>query len=273
MNEINRRALLGAAGVASAGLALAGCSETCEADGNGSIGNETGQLGSHGDCKIYGDPVNSGYDKPFQAKELCVVYIQFDKSPGPNIIQGYILLTGSPDDTEIEKIAQAALQQLATGQGSVAFYETRYNFDRFSFRAPTRIVLFIDNPDTEVRFGSDLLPPQVDLEHVVRFTPVTGLSANPGVAPSFKDATPNQNFYALKRLAIANLTGKVAYSLNYLNVNTDGSQITGIPYTNYMRWWRHSINIHLLVAPKHVGGPAWIPLVLDPDTGNMGSNP
>jgi hypothetical protein len=271
MSEIDRRALLGSVvgagligGVAGAGLTLVG-SRQCT--GSPSAGGK-GELITEGYCEHHGDPPST--PKAFTPEEMCVVYIKFDGSPAPSVTQGYIDNLQQTDDPYLETLANAALKELAgSGDSTVTFYTKRYNFNLFSFRGPTKVVIFVDNLDTKIRFCEEI--PGTKSDHAIRFTAFTGLSSIAHV-PSFRPTKYNKNFYGLDRVKIDGLAGPAAYWLNFLNRHDiTNRQLRNVDHSDFQKWWTYSMNIHLLM--KSPDNTVWMPLVLDPDTGNMGSNP
>jgi hypothetical protein len=271
MSDIDRRTLLVTAGgagliggVAGGGLALVGCKYGPFKQADVPVDD----MSPSGYCANHGDPPNT--PKSFTPEEMCVVYIKFDGGPAPSVTQGYIDNLIHTDDTYLQGLANEALKELAgIGTHSVSFYLKRYNFNLFSFRCPTKVVIFVDNPDTKIRFCEE--PQGAASEYVIRFTAFTGRSSDPH-APSFRPTRFNQNFYGVDRITINGLAGPAAYWFNFLNrKNATTTQIQHVNYNNYQTWWSYSMNIHLLA--KSPDDSTWIPLVLDPDTGNMGSNP
>jgi hypothetical protein len=286
MTEINRRALLGAAGVAGAGLALSSC---CGEKGPDKQSGYTGAAlnpgyggGPIGESELWGDTVNR--PKPrntsgsFVPAYLCAAYVRFEAT-GVVILQGHVKLTAAEgqDETKQNDIARKLLMELkaptaAPGPPLATVLYKDSNFENMSLNGKQVLVIFIDNPKDYVRFVSDDdMWDRPDgtrekfLEHVIRFTKYS--SVKPGV-----EVMPNYNFANLKPIAMgAPFDGELAYRLDFWNVDNAGGQIQATPGDEKTHY-RYSMNIYLKMGTNPRGGKT-IATVLDPDTGNMGSKP
>ena len=291
MTDIDRRTLFGAMG---AGLVLAGCSsKPKDEDSKGELSGKLkesgcGSVGSGaGESELWGDSVTR--ERPrrlppgtlFKPEYLCAAYIRFEKD-GIVVRQGHVRLTGTAVDSETEQaqIAQKLLTALKS-PGSPTGVNVEFqseNFENFSLNGPQVLVLFVDNDPNLARFVSTAdMPPQRPgkdpenyLEHIVRFTQFSGVTLG-------EEVQKNYNFYALKPVspALQGFDSPLAYRLNFWNLDASGNPIKAKkdePATHY----RYSMNIYLRYAAKLAGaggGKASFPVILDPDTGNMGSNP
>jgi hypothetical protein len=125
-------------------------------------------------------------------------------------------------------------------------------------------VVFVDNDPQNIGFDDRFGP-----DNIIRFTQFRG--SNPSLI-----AKENNAFFNLRRLEFASpgpLRARIAYQLEFWNTNVDGEPIeatAACPTTHYI----YSMNIHLKMAVKKRGTETlWVPIILDPDTGNMGGLP
>lgn len=278
MTQIDRRALLGVAG---SGLLLAGCSRKASRDNNG-----TGSPA--GECEKFGDLVNKpapGTYTPsnFSPKTLCVVFIVHD-SEGVKARHGYW-------NAELDIAAQAkrCMKEISTGNYTATTngpIRVEENFHRFGFNSTTKIYFFVNNPRDEFGF----MPGGV--EHKIRFAPI---SSNPGVKAKIQK---NYAFYNMQKVDFSLIgtavqwpfsANSIGYSLDYWNLDEGGNEIKNIPYDDAENYHLLSMNIHLLLKkrtlPQQMSiplpnnapwGTPWtdyLPMVVDPDTGNMGGVP
>ena len=288
MTAIDRRTLFGAMG---AGLLVAGCRRGSKPDtvkkdeGCGEVGT------SSGEHKVWGDTVNRPRPRgvsastAFTPEYVCAAYIRFDPD-GIFVRQGYVQLTGNAVNSESDQnaIAVKLLHELKapTSNPPVNVEFLSSNFDDFSMNGKQVLVLFVDNLPSFVRFvgdadmqpGTSTIPRENYLEHIVRFTQFSGRIYG-------KEMEKNHAFCALKPIDLSGegFAGPIAYRLNYWNRTLLGGDINSMsnrPDKNHPETWRQfSMNIHLKMTAKPTGsGPTvTFPVVLDPDTGNMGSNP
>jgi hypothetical protein len=298
MTAIDRRTLVGALG---AGLVLASCrpgpKDGCGKKDEGGMPDESGKLresepgdvvgSASGESELWGESVTQprppgvSHGTPFKPGYLCAAYIRFDQG-GILVRQGHVRLTGTAvgSETEQGQIAQKLLTALKN-PGSAAGVNVEFpseNFENFSFNGQQVVVLFVDNDPALARFVSaaDMPPakpgkPQENfLEHIVRFTQFSGVTLG-------EEVQKNYNFCALKPVspALQGFDTPLAYRLNFWNRDDSGGPIKAQkdkPDTQY----RYSMNIYLRYAAKLAGaGGASVsfPVILDPDGGNMGSNP
>lgn len=276
MTDIDRRTLIGLAG---AGLVLAGCTpetrdnvivddgEDCEGEGE-----------EFGECSLWGHtvnrptPLNVPPGTVFSADYLCAAYIRFEA--GAMIIrQGHVQLTGNAKTNENDQnvIAQKLLRVLKfpTETTDIVVQFRHDNFDNFSLNGKQVLVLCVDNLPQVARFvtAADMPSSENVLEHIVRFTKYSGTD--------YKVVKKNHNFCAIKRIdpPTSDFEGPDAYRLNFWNRTPSGSQINA-QSSNSTTHFRYSMNIHLKMAVNPtVAGSRMLPIILDPDTGNMGSNP
>lgn len=272
MTDIDRRTLIGLAG---AGLVLAACDDDTKnnvivADGKDCEGDGD----AFGECSLWGDPVtkqrppNVSSTTVFSADYLCAAYIRFEG--GAMIIrQGHVELTGDAktDENEQNGLAKKLLRALKfpTETTDIVVKFPHENFDSFSLNGQQVLVLYVDNLPQVARFVSaaDMPSGQDVLDHIVRFTKYSGVD--------YKVVKKNHNFYAIKRIdpPAADVEGPDAYRLNFWNRTPSGTQIN--PSAGH---YRYSMNIHLKMAVNPTASASrMLPVILDPDTGNMGANP
>jgi hypothetical protein len=290
MTDINRRTLFGAMG---AGLVLAGCRRKPDTPDEPLVGNPAGGKscggvvgGGAGESAIWGDPVTLPRPRfvpasaQFNPGFVCAAYARFE-STGLVVRQGHVQLTGTAVNSEAQQndVAVKLLKELRSPSTSppVAVQFPSQNFDNFSMNGQQVLVLFVDNPPSLVRFVADAdMPPAKPpkprenfLEHIVRFTQFSGQNIG-------EEMTQNHAFAALKAIDVSGqgLDGLLAYRLNFWN--TIGGKPIVAKKEDPTTHARYSMNVHLKMAAKPVGTGSstfTFPLVLDPDTGNMGSNP
>lgn len=288
MTKISRRTLFGAMG---AGLVLASCRRgEEEPDGMPTVGkldSEDSCGSATGESALWGDTVNR--PKPrgvpptmtFSPNYLCAAYIRFEPT-GIVVKQGHVQLLGSAvtDEAEQNALAQKLLTSLKNPSAPTGINVEfpHQNFENFSLNGQQVLVLFVDNDPALARFVSaaDMPPPkpgeapQDVLDHIVRFTQFSGVNLG-------EEVQKNYNFCAIKEVvpALQGFDTTLAYRLNFWNRTAGNTPIQANkndPSTHY----RYSMNIHLRLAAKPSGaggGAVSFPVILDPDTGNMGSNP
>lgn len=284
MNNIDRRTLLATGGLAGASLALSGCGGDV-ASGNASRDepNDTGRGGDGdeaGPGELWGDTVNKPYPHggTFTPRYICAAYISF-QSNGPIIRQGYVERTTPTQDEAriIELLRTLGHPNVPT----IGVMHKRYNFDNFSMKGPHILVVYIDNRPNVARFltisdiENDSLPEGETrphskrlLDHIVRFTRFSGNDR--------KEVEKNFAFYNIQPIPISvtDMEGPVAYRIDYHNTDELGHEWE-VTAGNAATYRRYSMNIHYLARSNHAGGGGtrMIPMVLDPDTGNMGIEP
>jgi hypothetical protein len=70
------------------------------------------------------------------------------------------------------------------------------------------------------------------------------------------------------------LESDLAFALEYWNTNEMGRPIKDVVFDKPETHYLYSMNIHLeMLAPTADNTEKWIPIILDPDTGNMGGDP
>ena len=269
MKEIDRRTLLGAAG---ASIVAASCSSS---DSNNNIVEivEENTTGRSGTCENHGHALNQtrpGIPATFSPQYLCAVYIKYGADGRPAVRHAYAALEGT-GEADIARLAGSVLEALRTNTYGANIRRVAYNFQNFCFKSQQYIVLFVDNDPNFVKFNPD---PQNTRKNIVRFSPFSGYYP-------YEDRNENYSFYNLRKLPVTQGSFETdqAYCLEYWNIDDEGHPLRPIHL--------FSMNIHLLMAAQALPNPlpspqptplpspqyAWIPIILDPDTGNMGIEP
>lgn len=99
---------------------------------------------------------------------------------------------------------------------------------------------------------------------------------------NFREVAPGEDW------GLENETG---YALNFWNTDEYGDTIKDIDPHNYKKYYLYAMNIHLIlpkaklaaakppappgtvIVPDGTPQDAFLPIILDPDTGNMGGTP
>lgn len=271
MTILNRRGLIGAAG---ASMLLASCKwpffDPMKPAGVGF---------PHGDLPNLGGPLNTTVK--FAPKWIRVVYMRFDAA---NMLarQGYVPMPATPNDEEVGKAAIEALRMLKKGEPSY-FWGGKITEHADVINLPSQmvLVLYLDNDPKQIRFekcNGD--------KYVIRFTPFSGERPEDITKMDIKE---NHAFFGMRPISMPendpDLKGPIAIRLDFWNTDKDGNAIKNVKQDDYKSQHRYSMNIHLqqaVAAPTIVTQPApgsgscdgyWTPLILDPDTGNMGGEP
>jgi hypothetical protein len=285
MTEINRRGLIGVAG---ASFALAACSKN-----NASSGKKAKQIWQDAD-KIewkgifpnYGHPVSAAKPDPLQAgvtfdpKWICVVYLKMEGNGEFTARHGYEPYPGTypnPQDERrvVDGLLQAAARGPASWMHSSGEKEKRreHNFDDFSQNSQQRIWLFVDNLPREMSFED-----RNGKDYVVRFAPMSGVDPENQLPMNLnRQHYPNNAFFnidIITNVFIPGLKGQTLISLDYWNTDHEGKPVTVDPNAPVADHYLYAINIHLKLAMSKRAGPnQWLPMIIDPDGGNMGSQP
>jgi len=273
MAGISRRNLIAGAG---AGLALAGCRGKEDAHGltaeklDKILWEMKGAGDLWGHSAATDQPCPLALNGKFEPRFLCVQYLKFD---GISLIarRGYVDGAGQDENALLGKVpgAIADLRNnvdtnfVATSGGKIL-----RDLDFIGFGSQQIFAIYLDNDPNLVKIEDD----QAKSEFVVRFAPYSGIDPHSTVNPPKK----NNAFCKLRVTSAAGLIGGLIL-LNFWNTDAKGEPIdrSGIDTTKKETWHRYSMNIHLQMAVPQPD-PAikkWVPLVLDPDTGNMGGVP
>ncbi len=271
MTILNRRGLISTAG---ATLVLAGCKLPFF-----NPMKPTGVGFPHGDLPNLGAP--STTTVKFEPNWMCVVYLRYDAA---NLLarQGYVSMPTNPSDAEVGKKAIIALKMLKKAEKTYFYKENIIEqIDVINLPSQMVLVLFIDNNPNQIRFekcNGD--------KYVIRFTPFSGELPEDITKMYIKE---NHAFYGMRPISVPDndpdLIGRTAIRLDFWNTDKDGNKIQNVDQNYYKTHHRYSMNIHLqqaVAAPTIFPAPNpgtgscdgyWTPLILDPDTGNMGGEP
>lgn len=285
MTEINRRGLIGAAG---ASVALAACSQQSAGSGKTTKKNwqDMTKIELKGIFPSFGHPVTATKPDPlqpdisFDPEWICVVYMKMEANGEFTVRHGYEPYPGQYPNPQGERATvEGLLQAAARGAGSWLHasgeWEKRreHNFDDFSQNSQQRIWFFVDNLPREMTFedrnGDDF---------IIRFAPMSGVDPeNRLPANQNRQHYPNNAFFnidVINDVTIPNLKGKTLISLDYWNTNLKGERVVVAPKAPIADHYLYAINIHLKLAMSKRAGPnQWLPMIVDPDGGNMGSQP
>jgi hypothetical protein len=273
MSEIDRRSLIGVAG---ASMLVVACNEA-----PGGKKNETGNGQSDkGYDYNFGQPVTAKKPDPqgdvtsFTPKYLCVIYMRMESNGEFTVRHGYEPYPGAAEE---RSTVEAMLKQAKTGNWAHAGGENNkrreHNFDEFSQNSQQRIWLFVDNKPTEMAFedrnGDD---------YIIRFSPKSGVDPDNKLPKNTNRKHYRNNAFfninVIKDLAIPGLQGKTLISLDYWNTDDNGNDIKNRIKDDISTHHLFSINIHLKLAMSKKAGPnQWLPMIVDPDGGNMGGTP
>ncbi len=211
------------------------------------------------------EPETDGNVTSFRPEYVCAVYIRFEPNGTLTVKQAHVAIAKpQPTDTDIVSAAEPLLNAMSktgyAGNGAKKFKE---NFEDFSFASQHAVIIYLDNKDDTVRFSSK------DSD-IIRFTPISGNDPKTRVRP-------NHAFFNRRAIAVApggGTVGKRAYLVDFWNTDENGNAITGVvekdPATHYI----YAMNIHLEMATsKRTAKLNWVPIIIDPDTGNMGGQP
>lgn len=254
MSGIDRRSLIKMAG-AGAGLLMAGTARAQCQD----AADESGGCNLHGQAATDPGPEAEGASvKTFDPDYICVIYMRFDERR-LKVRTAYVR---PPKPFQVASIVRPILLALRNN-GNVAAIRKEVNFENLTFGSPHLLVMYLDNDPDDIGFDD-----RFGEEYIVRFTPLRGSDPT-------KPARKNHAFYNLERIEFTNpapLRSRFAYKLEFWNTNINGDFIVidpNCPETHHI----YSMNIHLKMAVEADQEVWWVPLILDPDTGNTGGDP
>ncbi|HYJ82681.1 MAG TPA: hypothetical protein VEW26_07560 [Allosphingosinicella sp.] len=267
MTDIETNAFIGA-GDADSALAEFGISTEVRARGNGISVDEDDPGGEPtGSGPLFGDSVRtvkvSTAELSFNPQYVCAVYIRYEKNGRPNIRHAYKALSGPKTDEEIRDIAEYILQDLRDDEYHTDVIHVRKNFRGFTMMTQQVVVLFLDNDPAIIRMNDDS-----ELENLIRFSAFGGV-------PPYTQRKKNFAFYNLQRIRLTKdvFDCNTAYRVDFWNIDETGALLEIDSNTAPEDHYVYSMNIHLLQAPYEPDEVTAIPVILDPDTGNMGAEP
>ncbi|MEA3038778.1 MAG: hypothetical protein QOE79_1291 [Sphingomonadales bacterium] len=269
MSEIDRRTVISLAALAGGGLALSACGNKPKPPSN-----------TVGYCDLAGQSVRDLAPKPlgpvksFTPDYICIVYMKFSSDMSMKVRRVYIgplnrVLTPS----EVESAASDVLAKLASGQSYNK--NDKEDIEPLHMGSQQILVIYLDHDENKVRFKynpSDYNDPNHNSSYdlTIRFVKYSANGSD--------QRHDNHSFFNIMKMAITThgtpLKSGTAFRLDNWNTDEMGHQISGVDSTNSSTYYLHSMNIHFEVASPVSSGPQkWVPLIIDPDTGNMGMQP
>jgi hypothetical protein len=276
MTEIDRRTLITVAG---AGLVLAGCgshgaensSGTPKQDADSADIFGTGYL--HGQsvrakrpCDADGNPVGNA---TFAPDRICVVLLRFET--GGQMTARRLYIPMPQQSMDLTKVVWGALAKLSEPKPVDQYY--RDHIDPIALGGQRLLVIYLDNDPGMIRFKHDRDPVPENEEpsyaYTLRFAPYSGLDPK-------DDTKPNHAFFNVKKMTFQDVSetkANTAFVLEYWNTNQDGMVIKYVDPDDAHTQFRYSLNILLESKAPSAKGDKWVPVIVDPDTGNMGAEP
>ncbi len=252
MTEITRRNIFAAAGDVNT------CDRTVK------------MLGPGYNC---GMPAETPKEDEFDPAYVCAVYIRLEPNGTFTIRHAYD--DAGDDPTQYDTKAIAILEDAKKAKSNDDWKDTsgdykkrkEIGFDNFTFGSRQLIYFFVDNDPETLKFDE-----RNGKATILRFSPYSGINYSAG--PVMKE---NYAFYNLvaKDLSIQASKGTRAVVVQFWNTKADGTDIDAKendPETHYV----YSMNLHMLMSAGKRGGDAnnrIVPVILDPDGGNVGSKP
>jgi hypothetical protein len=255
MSDVDRRTLFGVAG---ASLAVAACGESGKADGPKTLAPGP----QHGD-----DPhLPHKGSLVFKPDYICAIYIRFDDLKKTIVRHGYYKVSDFPAGKSESDVALMLLLAAKRAKDANAWKKdttghTRkeFNFNGLTFGHVARLYIMVDNDN--VKFDDSKASGA--FANLLRFTPYR--VDQKATDFSLIEADPNYSFYNAKTIALGD---RQVLQVENWYLNKDGGAPSSALPCNY------SMNIHLFwESTDKEGTLTRIPIVIDPDTGNMGSTP
>ncbi|MEA3000860.1 MAG: hypothetical protein QOK17_2693 [Sphingomonadales bacterium] len=263
--SVDRRSLLAMAG---AGLALAGCHKQPKADTRNLVPGPWVNFGAgppNGLAVEGSSPSPLATGITFAPQFLCVQYVRFDADK-LTTRRGYIPYNGITESNLSSK-TEGVISQLKAGTegGLVADDQGKKIHDDMTFigfGSQQVFAIFLDNKLDFAKFEG------VNKDFRVRFAWFSGLEPH-----DTTQVRKNNAFFNLRDKFISGFDGATALFLDFWNTNECGDTIQNVRPNVKDSWYRYSMNVHLLMAVDGPPPTRWVPIILDPDTGNMGGTP
>lgn len=207
----------------------------------------------------------------FEPEYVCIIYFKFDDPKKTMIRQGYFATSSIPGGMTEKTFAEKMLKEASKAKTSKDWLDNptgdkrkEFNFNGFTFGHAARIYMLVDNDN--VRFDdrkTDVGTPEERYANLVRFTEfrVDKDAADFRLIP----ADQNYSFYGA---TLTDLSGRKGLMMDNIYRTEDG----GTPSKDNPRIY--SMNFHLFWdAVDKEGKLTSVPIVIDPDGGNVGSQP
>jgi hypothetical protein len=277
MSDIDRRTMIALAG---AGLVLAGCDS--QSDGNSiATGEGEGETTSTaGACRLFGQSVRTPgpldeHGKPtgsvtaFAPDKICVVLIRFDAGGQMTTRRTYIAM---PQPAQLITAIWETLGKLSSGTAVNA--TDRDHIDPIALVGHRLLVIYIDNDPRIIRFKFhrepvDLTKEEKSYAYTLRFAPYRGSD------PEHK-TKPNHAFFNVKKITFPGVIlpkANTAFTLEYWDTDGSGHPVKDVEMDEADTHFIYSLNILIESKVESSAGPKWVPLIIDPDTGNGGAEP
>lgn len=279
MDKFDRRSLIGAVGL---GVALAACGKTADSS-EANPKKATASDAILGINEQWGeDPHKSAPSSPpangFKPAYICIVYVRLDgNSKKSTIRHGYIALR--PQQAE-ESVAD--YEKFQTGEAEKMFQKAssgpwnqnvptghrrkEVNFENFTFGRQMRIFMVVD--EDNIKF--DDRKANGKYANLVRFTQFRTSKRMDIFEP--EPADQNHAFFGATIVPIS-LPGRTRQALRLDNwyIGPNGAAIDEQDVDTHQKY---AMNLQLLWRAGDTGtNLQWIPFIIDPDGGNMGSQP
>lgn len=271
MSGIDRRTLLGAAG---AGLVLAGCTSKSKKQHNMDI---VGTCQLHGQSVTDKGPEVEGDTKTFTPDRICIIYLKFVA----NLIQArrtYIGTDGKlPTDPIIQNRILEELKRVSKWEAA-DLSKDRNDIHPIKLGGQRIIVIYVNNNQEYIRFayrrGVALPQEQETYPHTIRFTQFSGDD------PLNQDRRIRKNhaFFNMEKVILTGITADMesneAMFLQYWDTDEYGDRLI-VKESDEDTHYIYSMNIKLemAMARSPTESVRWVPVIVDPDTGNMGAEP
>jgi hypothetical protein len=283
-DDVSRRNFVALAG---AGVTLAACGKpnhSASADETSNLSRFSnkpfGPPPHHGIPTSKKRPVGAATNLFFNPEYLSAIYLRFGRNGQDRKLlayHGYEKIPAGSTSSQIQNLAERILleaRQTSPGAWRRANnaasnkWRREENLENFDFDSQNLMFVMVDHGIEDIKFddrptkGSN--PPEY--QNLVRFTSVLAQSDSNELDYDMA-AQPNNSFLNARIVPAADNALKNRKILVLENWYTDlnGTPISGKPKLRY------SMNINLLIATD---ANKWLPMIIDPDTGNgMGNTP
>lgn len=271
MVDIDRRSIVTFAG---AGLVLAACQPK---SGKKHMTDMVGTCQLHGQSVTDKGPEVAGNVKSFLPDRICIVYLKF----AANLMYArrtYIDISGTlPTDPAIQNTVLNELQRVSKWEPAIPSKD-RDDIHPIRFGGQRLVVVYINNKQDYIRFaynrGGTMQNEQESYTHLIRFTEYSG---DDPINLS-RIIRKNHAFFNIKKTTFPNISTEMesdtAFFLEYWDTDEYGDKIIvaqNDPDTHYI--YSMNIKVEMAMSSPTGGSQRWVPVIVDPDTGNMGGDP